>query len=98
MLRTVLAPLADGQVLAGGVVDPLAHVALGGLYGAALYIARAHDPAAARAARSTPCSTRSCRRSAAEACPTPSDAPAPEATSKAARVHCSSAPRQSSSM
>ena len=48
MLRTVLAPLADGQVLAGVAVDPLAHVALGGLYGAALYIARAHDPAAAR--------------------------------------------------
>jgi AcrR family transcriptional regulator len=48
MLRSVLAPLVDGQVLAGVAVDPLAHVALGGLYGAALYIARAHDPATAR--------------------------------------------------
>jgi AcrR family transcriptional regulator len=48
MLRSVLAPLVDGHVLAGVAVDPLAHVALGGLYGAALYIARAHDPATAR--------------------------------------------------
>jgi AcrR family transcriptional regulator len=48
MLRSVLAPLLDGHVLAGVAVDPLAHVALGGLYGAALYIARAPDPAAAR--------------------------------------------------
>jgi hypothetical protein len=44
----VLAPLPDGHVLAGVAVDPLAHVVLGGLYGAALYIARAPDPAAAR--------------------------------------------------
>lgn len=48
MLRSVLAPLVDGQILAGVAVEPLAHVALGGLYGAALYIARAHDPATAR--------------------------------------------------
>jgi AcrR family transcriptional regulator len=51
MLRSVLAPLADGQGLAsiaGIAVDPLAHVALGGLYGAALYIARASDMPAAR--------------------------------------------------
>jgi AcrR family transcriptional regulator len=47
MLRTVLSPLAGG-VLPGVVVDPLAHVALGGLYGAALFIARAPDPSAAR--------------------------------------------------
>jgi AcrR family transcriptional regulator len=48
MLRSVLAPLVDGHLLAGVAVDPLAHVALGGLYGAALYIARAPDPATAR--------------------------------------------------
>jgi len=48
MLRSVLAPLVDGHVLAGVAADPLAHVTLGGLYGAALYIARASDPAAAR--------------------------------------------------
>ena len=47
LLRTVLAPLA-GPALPGVVVDPLAHVALGGLYGAALFIARSADPAAAR--------------------------------------------------
>ena len=48
MLRSVLAPLVDGHALAGVSVDPLAHVALGGLYGAALYIARAQDPPTAR--------------------------------------------------
>lgn len=48
MLRSVLAPLADGKELAGASVDALAHVALGGLYGAALYIARSPDPVAAR--------------------------------------------------
>jgi AcrR family transcriptional regulator len=47
MLRTVLTPLA-GAALPGVVIDPLAHVALGGLYGAALFIARSSDPAAAR--------------------------------------------------
>jgi AcrR family transcriptional regulator len=47
MLRTVLTPLADAA-LPGVAVDPLAHVALGGLYGAALFIARSPDPAAAR--------------------------------------------------
>jgi AcrR family transcriptional regulator len=47
MLRTVLTPLA-GAALPGVAVDPLAHVALGGLYGAALFIARSPDPAAAR--------------------------------------------------
>jgi AcrR family transcriptional regulator len=47
MLRTVLTPLAS-DILPGVAVDSLAHVALGGLYGAALYIARSPDPAAAR--------------------------------------------------
>ena len=49
MLRTVLTPLTTSDVLPGVAVESLAHVALGGLYGAALYIARAPDPAAARA-------------------------------------------------
>jgi AcrR family transcriptional regulator len=48
MLRSVLGTLVDDHVLAGVAVDPLAHVALGGLYGAALYSARAPDPATAR--------------------------------------------------
>lgn len=48
MLRNVLTPLVE-SFLPGVPVEPLAHVALGGLYGAALYIARAADPAAARA-------------------------------------------------
>jgi AcrR family transcriptional regulator len=47
MLRTVLTPLA-GAALPGVEVDPLAHVALGGLYGAALYIARSPTPTSAR--------------------------------------------------
>jgi AcrR family transcriptional regulator len=49
MLRTVLTPLMDSGALPGLTLDPLAHVALGGLYGSALYIARAADPQAARA-------------------------------------------------
>jgi AcrR family transcriptional regulator len=48
MLRTVLTPLAADDALPGVAVDPLAHVALGGLYGAALFIARSPDPGAAR--------------------------------------------------
>jgi AcrR family transcriptional regulator len=48
MLRTVLTPLTTGTALPGVAVDPLAHVALGGLYGAALFIARSPDPAVAR--------------------------------------------------
>jgi len=48
MLRNVLTPLAE-SFLPGVPIEPLAHVALGGLYGAALYIARAADPVAARA-------------------------------------------------
>ncbi|GAB3507485.1 TetR/AcrR family transcriptional regulator [Amycolatopsis cihanbeyliensis] len=48
MLRTVLTPLVDSAALPGVALDPLAHVALGGLYGSALYIARAADPQAAR--------------------------------------------------
>jgi AcrR family transcriptional regulator len=47
MLRTVLTPLAS-NVLPGVAVDPLAHVALGGLYGAALFIARSPNPNVAR--------------------------------------------------
>jgi AcrR family transcriptional regulator len=49
MLRTVLAPLVDSDTLAGVEGDPLAHVTLGGLYGAALYIARSPTPKTARA-------------------------------------------------
>ncbi|MGH3951000.1 MAG: hypothetical protein ACRDSE_18105, partial [Pseudonocardiaceae bacterium] len=49
MLRTVLTPLVDSGVLPGVALDALAHLALGGLYGSALYIARAADPEAARA-------------------------------------------------
>jgi AcrR family transcriptional regulator len=48
MLRTVLTPLAASAALPGVAVDPLAYVALGGLYGAALFIARSPDPGAAR--------------------------------------------------
>lgn len=48
MLRTVLAPLVESY-LPGVPVEALAHVALGGLYGAALYIARAAEPKVARA-------------------------------------------------
>lgn len=47
MLRAVLTPLVEA-FLPGVAVDALAHVALGGLYGAALYIARSSDPKAAR--------------------------------------------------
>jgi AcrR family transcriptional regulator len=48
MLRTVLAPLVETYI-PGVPVEPLAHVALGGLYGAALYIARSSSPIDARA-------------------------------------------------
>jgi AcrR family transcriptional regulator len=48
MLRTVLTPLVDAQLLPGVDVEPLVHVTLGGLYGAALFIARSHRPRAAR--------------------------------------------------
>lgn len=48
MLRTVLTPLVDSGALPGVTLDALAHLALGGLYGSALYIARAADPEAAR--------------------------------------------------
>jgi AcrR family transcriptional regulator len=47
-LRAVLGPLVERKVLPGITVEALVHVALGGLYGAALYIARAPDPNAAR--------------------------------------------------
>jgi AcrR family transcriptional regulator len=48
-LRAVLRPLVDKDILPGITVEALVHVALGGLYGAALYIARSPDPEAARA-------------------------------------------------
>jgi hypothetical protein len=48
MLRTVLTPLLGTTTFGGIAIDALTHVALGGLYGAALYIARASDPRAAR--------------------------------------------------
>jgi AcrR family transcriptional regulator len=52
MLRSVLTPLVEAS-LPGVAVEPLVHVALGGLYGAALYIARAPDPKTARADANT---------------------------------------------
>ena len=48
MLLAVLTPMATTGDLRGVPVQPLAYMALGGLYGAALYIARAADPAKAR--------------------------------------------------
>lgn len=47
MLRTVLTPLVE-TFFPGVPVEPLVYVALGGLYGAALYIARSADPIGAR--------------------------------------------------
>jgi AcrR family transcriptional regulator len=52
MLRSVLTPLVEAY-LPGVAVEPLVHVALGGLYGAALYIARSPDPKTARAEADT---------------------------------------------
>ncbi len=49
MLKTVLTPLLGTTTFGGMAIDALTHVALGGLYGASLYIARAADPLAARA-------------------------------------------------
>ena len=49
MLRTVLTPLLGTTTFGGVAIDALTYVALGGLYGASLYIARASDPLAARA-------------------------------------------------
>jgi AcrR family transcriptional regulator len=49
MLSQVLTPLASAY-LPGLDLEALAHVALGGLYGAALYIARSPEPSDARAA------------------------------------------------
>jgi AcrR family transcriptional regulator len=49
MLRTVLTPLLGTTTFGGMAIDALAYVALGGLYGASLFIARAADPRAARA-------------------------------------------------
>ena len=49
MLRTVLTPLLGTTSFGGIALDALTYVALGGLYGASLYIARAADPRAARA-------------------------------------------------
>ncbi len=48
MLSQVLTPLAAAY-LPGLEMEALAHVALGGLYGAALYIARSPEPTTARA-------------------------------------------------
>jgi len=47
MLRAVLTPLA-ADALPGVTVEALIHVALGGLYGAALFIARSATPEVAR--------------------------------------------------
>lgn len=48
MLRAVLNPLVATDTLPGVAVEPLVHIALGGLYGAALFIARSPRPKAAR--------------------------------------------------
>jgi AcrR family transcriptional regulator len=48
MLRNVLEPLLGTSELADLGLEALAYVALGGLYGASLFIARASDPGAAR--------------------------------------------------
>ena len=49
MLRRILTPLVAAGALPDVDVDALVHVTLGGLYGAALFIARSPDPSAARA-------------------------------------------------
>ena len=49
MLRTVLTPLLHTSTFGETAIDALTYVALGGLYGASLYIARASDPRVARA-------------------------------------------------
>src|SRR5207248_8586417 len=49
MLRHVLTPLLGTTTFGGMALDALTYVALGGLYGASLYIARAPDPKTARA-------------------------------------------------
>jgi AcrR family transcriptional regulator len=49
MLRAVLSPLVEADILPALTVEALVHVALGGLYGAALYIARSPNPMAAQA-------------------------------------------------
>jgi Tetracyclin repressor-like, C-terminal domain len=48
MLRAVLTPLVTADLIPGVGVEPLVHVALGGLYGAALFIARSRQPRVAR--------------------------------------------------
>lgn len=48
MLRTVLAPLVGAHLPGDIAVEPLAYVTLGGLYGAALFIALSPKPRAAR--------------------------------------------------
>jgi AcrR family transcriptional regulator len=52
MLRNVLTPLVD-TFLPGLDVEPLTYIALGGLFGAALYIARSPEPTMARAQADT---------------------------------------------
>ena len=49
MLRQVLNPLLGTTTFGGVAIDALTYVALGGLYGASLYIARSSEPHAARA-------------------------------------------------
>src|SRR2546430_1425406 len=49
MLRNVLTPLLATASFGGMAIDALTYVALGGLYGASLYIARASEPRVARA-------------------------------------------------
>jgi hypothetical protein len=49
MLRHVLTPLLGTSTFGGVAIDALTYVALGGLYGASLYIARSSEPHVARA-------------------------------------------------
>jgi AcrR family transcriptional regulator len=48
MLRNVLAPLGSTPELSGIPLEPMAHIALGAIYGAALFIARSQDLERAR--------------------------------------------------
>ena len=48
MLRKVLAPLGTTPELTGTPLEPMAYIALGAIYGAALFIARSQDPERAR--------------------------------------------------
>lgn len=87
MLRSVLTPLVEAY-LPGVPVEPLVHVALGALYGAALYIAR--SPTRRRPGpRPTRCSTPSSPGSG------PGRAPRPRRGAARRRLDDRPGPRQS---